>query len=56
MARNKKRADGRVQKRIYIGTVDGKKQYKSVYGRTDAEAERAARVMWIEMNGKEAFI
>lgn len=43
MARNKKRADGRVQKRIYIGTVDGKKQYKSVYGRTDAEAERAAQ-------------
>lgn len=43
MSKNKKRADNRVQKRVYLGTVDGVKKYKSVYGRTDAEAERKAQ-------------
>lgn len=43
MAKNKTRPDGRVQKRIYLGTADGKKIYRSVFGRTDAEAERKAR-------------
>lgn len=43
MSKNKKRADGRVQKRVCIGTVNGVKRYKSVYGRTDAEAERKAQ-------------
>lgn len=43
MPKNKKRPDGRVLKRIYLGTVDGVKKYRSVYGHTDAEAERKAK-------------
>lgn len=43
MQKNKKRADGRVKVSVYLGTVDGKKKYKYVYGATQAEAERKAR-------------
>lgn len=46
MAKLKKRADGRYQKRVYLGrSADGKPQYKAVFGRTIREAEeKAARL------------
>lgn len=42
MARLKKRADGRYCKQVYIGLVNGKKQYKSFFGATQKEAESKA--------------
>lgn len=42
-SKNKPREDGRVQVSIYLGTVDGKRRYKYVYGATQAEADRKAR-------------
>lgn len=42
MAKKKKRADGRYSIQIYLGTVDGKRKTKTVYGATKAEAEEAA--------------
>lgn len=39
---NKKRADGRVQISVYIGTENGKRKYKYVYGATQKEAEAKA--------------
>ena len=42
-SKNKPREDGRVQVSIYLGTVDGKRKYKYVYGATQAEADRKAR-------------
>lgn len=35
--RNTKRADGRLQARIYLGVIDGKAKYKYVYGATQKE-------------------
>lgn len=35
--KNAKRADGRLQARIYLGVVDGKAKYKYVYGTTQKE-------------------
>lgn len=43
MAKTKPRADGRYQRNVYIGKVDGKPKYKTVYGDTDREAEKNAR-------------
>lgn len=44
MAKNAKRADGRVQVRVFIGhdPSTGKKKYKSFYGRSTAEAKAKA--------------
>lgn len=43
MAKNKKRSDNRFVYRIYLGkNVAGKKQYRSFYGSTDAEAKAKA--------------
>ena len=39
---NKKRDDGRIAVQVYIGTVDGKRKYKTVYGKTQKEAEAKA--------------
>lgn len=40
---NKRRADGRIQKAVYIGKdKDGKKQYKYVFGKTQKEVDKAA--------------
>ena len=40
MAKNKKRPDGLIQRRVYIGRDnEGKQLYKSVYGRTQKEAD-----------------
>ncbi len=37
--RNKKRSDGRLQTKIYIGNFDGKAKYKYVYGKTQKELD-----------------
>lgn len=39
---NKKREDGRIAVQVYLGTVDGKRKYKTVYGKTQKEAEAKA--------------
>lgn len=39
---NKRRADGRIAVQVYLGTVDGKRKYKTVYGNTQKEADEAA--------------
>lgn len=41
-AKYKKQPDGRYRTRIYLGEVDGKRKYKSVYALTIAELERKA--------------
>ncbi|MDE7099569.1 MAG: site-specific integrase [Ruminococcus sp.] len=35
--KNKRRADGRLQSKIYLGVIDGKRKYKYVYARTQKE-------------------
>lgn len=40
--RNVKRADGRIPVQVYLGTVDGKRKYKTVYGKTQKEADEKA--------------
>ena len=37
--KNTQREDGRYMVKVYIGSTDGKKQYKYVYGRTQKEAD-----------------
>ncbi|MGN0567119.1 MAG: tyrosine-type recombinase/integrase [Acutalibacteraceae bacterium] len=39
---NQKRADGRIAVQVYLGTVNGKRKYKVVYGRTQKEADEKA--------------
>ena len=39
---NTLREDGRYRVKVYIGSVDGKKQYKYAYGKTQKEADRKA--------------
>ena len=35
--KNKRRSDGRLQSKIYLGTIDGKRRYKYVYAYTQKE-------------------
>lgn len=42
---NTRRADGRVQVKVYLGLVDGKKKYKYVYGKTQKEANEKAEAV-----------
>ena len=39
---NTRRADGRIAVQVYIGLVDGKRKYKTVYGKTQKQAEQKA--------------
>lgn len=39
---NKARADGRIAVQVYLGFENGKRKYKTVYGRTQKEADAAA--------------
>lgn len=39
---NTKRSDGRIAVQVYLGTVDGKRKYKTVYGTTQKEADTKA--------------
>lgn len=41
---NAKRKDGRIAVQIYLGIVDGKRKYKTVYGATQKEADKAEQV------------
>ena len=43
MAKTAKRADGRYQRQVYLGKIDGKRQYKVVYGKTEKEVEKKVR-------------
>lgn len=40
--KNAQRADGRIPVQVYLGLVDGKRKYKTVYGRTQKEANEKA--------------
>ncbi len=40
--KNAVRADGRIAVQVYIGRVDGKRKYKTVYGNTQKEADAKA--------------
>lgn len=46
---NKKRNDGRIAVQVYLGTVDGKRKYKTVYGKTQKEANEKAEELKILM-------
>lgn len=46
---NKKRADGRIAVQVYLGTVDGKRKYKTVYGKTQKEANEKAEELKISI-------
>lgn len=39
---NKRRADGRIAVQVYLGMIDGRRKYKTVYGNTQKEADEAA--------------
>ena len=45
--KNKARTDGRLQSKVYIGTVDGKAKYKYVYADTQKELE--AKVLEVKL-------
>lgn len=50
MARLKKRADNRYASQIYLGRDEnGKKQYKSVYGKTSAEVKEKEAALRIQL-------
>lgn len=40
--KNAVRADGRIAVQVYLGTVDGRRKYKTVYGKTQKEADEKA--------------
>ena len=46
---NKKRTDGRIAVQVYLGTVDGKRKYKTVYGTTQKEADAKAEELKVMM-------
>ena len=46
---NTPQADGRYRVRVYIGIKDGKKAYKSVYGRTQKEADIKAEELKVSL-------
>ena len=39
---NTRRTDGRIAVQVYLGRIDGKRRYKTVYGKTQKEAEQKA--------------
>lgn len=47
---NKKRADGRFAVQVYVGTVDGKRKYKTAYGSTQKEADANAELIKLKLN------
>ena len=46
---NTKREDGRYAVQVYIGTVDGKRKYKTVYGKTQKEADRKSEDLKVSL-------
>lgn len=47
--KNTVRADGRIAVQVYIGRVDGKRKYKTVYGSTQKEADEKALQIKLKM-------
>lgn len=47
--RNTQRSDGRYAVSVFVGTVDGKRKYKYVYGKTQKEANQKAEELRISM-------
>lgn len=47
---NTRRTDGRIAVQVYIGMVDGKRKYKTVYGATQKEANKKAEELKIKLN------
>lgn len=47
---NTKRKDGRIAVQVYLGRVDGKRKYKTVYGATQKEADQKADELRIKLN------
>lgn len=47
--KNKTRADGRIAVQVYLGMVDGKRKYKTVYGSTQKEADEKALEVKLQM-------
>lgn len=47
--RNAQRSDGRYAVSVFVGTVDGKRKYKYVYGKTQKEADQKAEELRISM-------
>ncbi len=47
--KNAQRADGRYAVQVYIGQKDGKRKYKTVYGRTQKEADDKARELKVSL-------
>lgn len=56
-----KRKDGRFYNRVYIGTENGKKQFRCFYGKTQKEADdkaavfRAQHLKGVRVDGSESF-
>lgn len=46
---NATRTDGRIAVQVYIGRVDGKRRYKTVYGKTQKEADQKAQEIKIAL-------
>lgn len=46
---NTQRTDGRYMVKVYIGSTDGKKQFKFVYGKTQKEADRKAEELKVSL-------
>lgn len=47
---NTRRSDGRIAVQVYLGQVDGKRKYKTVYGSTQKEADQKAEELKIKLN------
>lgn len=47
---NTVRKDGRIAVQVYLGMVDGKRKYKTVYGATQKEADRKADELRLKLN------
>lgn len=46
---NTRRADGLISSQIYVGTVDGKRKYKTVYGHTQKEVDEKINLLRLQM-------
>lgn len=46
---NTRRSDGRIAVQVYLGTVDGKRRYKTVYGKTQKEANQKAEEIRVQV-------
>lgn len=46
---NKKRKDGRIRSKVYLGTVDGQKKYKYVYGYKQSEVDEKVKEIRMQL-------